>query len=358
MKLTYELTEEALQDMIHLSQGVFHPLKGFMTSADYNGVVNLMRLKNGQIWSVPITLDVDEYIFNKAKQSDRLYLNFGAEEVGCVDVEDCFQVDAARDANSVFGTADSNHPGAAREIRRSKYRIGGKSRVTSKKVIEDALNPEKTRDIFSRRGWKTIAAFHTRNPVHRAHEHLQRTALELCDGLFINPFLGWKKAGDFTDEAIMLGYQALIDSYYPKERVYLEGFKSSMRYAGPREAIFHALIRKNLGCTHIIVGRDHAGVGEYYGKYEAQELCRTTAAKTNLGIEFLLLKEPYFCAKCNQIVSEKNCGHGEEYKISISGTEIRRKLINSERPDERFLRPEVADALIAIGNKKFIEYKK
>ena len=358
MKLSIDLTEESFQDVVHLSQGVFHPLKGFMSSADYKRVVSDMKLVSGDVWTIPVTLEVNRETFARAQQSDRAYFAFAGKEVGFIEIEDCFQTNPQDETKHVFGTSDSKHPGAAKELHRSIFRIGGKIVVTDSTIVNGSLNPEKTRDIFSKKGWKTIAAFHTRNPVHRAHEHLQRTALEICDGLFINPFLGWKKAGDFSDEAIMQGYRALIDNYYPKDRVYLEGFRSSMRYAGPREAIFHAIIRRNLGCTHIIVGRDHAGVGEYYGKYEAQELCRKITAQDNLGINFLLLNEPFFCNRCGEVVSEKNCGHSPKHVVSISGTEIRKKLMRNERPDERFLRPEVADALIALGERKFLGAQK
>lgn len=357
MKLTHSLTEESLQDVIHINQGVYYPLHGFIGSSDYRCVLDNLRLSNGQVWSVPITLDVEKATYNQAKASDRLYLTLEGKEIGFIQIEDCFEVDTRRDAGKVFGTAEASHPGAAKEIGRSACRVGGTVTVTDKGVLKGALNPEKTRKIFADRGWKTVAAFHTRNPVHRAHEHLQRTALEICDGLFINPFLGWKKEGDFTDEAIMRGYRALIDNYYPKDSVYLEGFKSAMRYAGPREAVFHAIIRRNLGCTHMIVGRDHAGVGSYYGKYEAQDLCRKIASQSGLGIEFLLLKEPYYCERCGEVVSEKNCGHDIKYQTGISGTEIRKKLADNQRPDERFLRPEVADAIISLGNAKFIGHK-
>jgi len=218
----------------------------------------------------------------------------------------------------------------------------------------NALSSEKTKKFFKDKGWKTIVGFQTRNPVHRAHEHLQRIGLELCDGLFINPLIGWRKAGDFSEDAVMKAYECMIEKYYPADRVHLAGLRTYMRYAGPREAVFHAIIRKNLGCTHFIIGRDQAGTGEYYGKYEAQDLARKLKENGDLGIELLLLKGPYFCAQCDQIVSEKHCGHGEGSVFPVSGTLIREALIRNERPDERFMRPEIADVLISLGQDKFI----
>ena len=354
MKLTYELNDETLQDLINISTGLFHPLKGFMKSADYRSVVDDMRLSDNSVWTIPITLDIDRDTYSRARTADRIYLTYLTKEIGFIKVEDLYTIKTPEDVVKVFKTDDVNHPVAKKELDKPEYRVGGETAITDPSLLEGSLNPQKTRDIFARNGWKTIASFHTRNPVHRAHEHLQRTALEICDGLLISPFLGWKKPGDFSDEAIIKSYEVLIENYYPKDRVHLEGLRVSMRYAGPREAVFHAIIRRNLGCTHFIVGRDHAGVGTYYGKYEAQELARKLISKGE-GIEVLPLKEPYFCMKCGQVVTEKHCGHNKDYKVSISGTMIREMLRAGKKPDERFLRPEVADALIALKENRFVE---
>ncbi|MFC1921516.1 sulfate adenylyltransferase [Chloroflexota bacterium] len=354
MKLIYQLDEENLQDLINLSTGVFYPLEGFMASHDYRCVVDHMRLDNGSVWSIPLTLDISPDLYRDALHADRLFLMYDGQEAGFIEIDDCYRVNLQEDASKVYKTADINHPAVMKEMSRSEYRVGGKVTLTDKSLLVDSLTPEKTQQIFTDKKWKTVVGFHTRNPVHRAHEHLQRVGLEYCDGLFINPFLGWKKPGDFTDEAIMKAYTVMVETYYPQDKVYLEGIRISMRYAGPREAIFHALIRRNLGCTHFIVGRDHAGVGSYYGKYEAQELAQETMTKENLGIEILPLKEPYFCMKCNQVVSEKNCRHDAEYIIGISGTRIREMLREGKRPDERFMRPEVVDALLELNERKFI----
>ncbi len=351
MKLTYQINNEILEDLINISTGLFHPLEGFMDFRQYRNVVDNMMLDENSVWTLPITFDVDPDTFAKAVPGEKLFLANNKKEVGFIEIVDCYKADIKNDAKKIFGTNDINHPGVKKELDRFEYRIGGRTTITDKSILKNSLDPKKTKEIFAKKKWKTIVAFHTRNPVHRAHEHLQRVGLEFCDGLFIGPFLGWKKAGDFTNQAIMKSYRTLIDKYYPKDRVYLQGLNLPMRYAGPREAIFHAIIRRNLGCTHFIIGRDHAGVGSYYGKYEAQELAETLKKKGKLGIEPLLLKEPYFCKKCSQIVTEKNCGHKEKDIVRISGTKVREIINGGKKPDERFLRPEVADVLRALNNK-------
>ena len=206
-------------------------------------------------------------------------------------------------------------------------------------------------DVFEKKNKKvkSIAGFQTRNAIHRAHEHLQKVALELCDALFINPLTGWKKQGDFTQEAVMSAYDVMFSQFYPKDRVFIQGLETNMRYAGPKEAIFHALLRKNMGCTHFIIGRDHAGVGNYYGVYDAHKLAREIISTNDIGIELLLLNEPYYCLKCQEIVSDKTCSHYNTHRISISGTKIREALISEIIPDERFMRKEISQALIKLG---------
>jgi sulfate adenylyltransferase len=354
VRLTYEINNETLQELINIKKGLYYPLTGFMTSADYYNVLNNLRLSDNSIWTIPITFDVDHDTFSKSMYTDKLHLAYKGREIGYIELSDCFKVDAKSDVMRIFKTKDGNHPGVMRELKRFEYRIGGKITITDNSILEASLDPCKTRDIFKKRGWKTIVGFHTRNPVHRAHEYLHRIGLELCDGLFLNPIVGSRKAGDFSEEAIKASYNSIIENYYSKERVYFDVLNTYMRFAGPREAIFHAIIRRNLGCTHFIIGRDHAGVGNYYGKYEAQELAREMMDKGNLGIELLLIKEPYFCKKCDQIVTEKHCKHKENYIVRISGTKIRAIFNEGKKPDVRYMRPEVADAIIALKDKKFI----
>lgn len=354
MKLYTEINSETLEDLIGLHTGLYHPLEGFMTSLDYENVVGNMRLSDNSVWTLPVTLDVSHGVFRKAIDSERLYLKHKGMDVGFVEIHDCYRINIKNDVKKVFKTGDLNHPGVKKEMSRSPYRIGGKSRVTNRSVLKGALDPVETRKIFNKKGWATVVGFQTRNPVHSAHEYLQRVGLNFCDGLFINPSVGWKKEGDFTEDAIMSAYRCMIDEFYPANRVHIAPLRTCFRYAGPREAIFHAIIRKNLGCTHFIIGRDHAGVGNYYGIYEAHELAKKITGKDDLGITLLLLKEPYFCRRCMQIVTDKHCKHGEKDIEHISGSNIRAMLKNGKMPDERFMRPEVARSITALGDKAFV----
>ena len=355
MLIKYELNEELLQDCINIANGLFHPLNGFMSSLDYHSVVNTMTLNSGEVWTIPIGLDIDYDTYVKAVELKQLPLTFNNKEVGHIEIDDCYIVNTEKDVIKIFGTDDDSHPGVRKEKKRFKYRVGGKVVITNTSILNNSLKPQETKEYFTSQGWKTIAGFQTRNPIHKAHEHLQRVALEVCDALFINPLVGWKKIGDFSEEAVMNGYQTMIDQYYTGLNIYFKPLRTPMRYAGPREAIFHAIIRRNLGCTHFIIGRDHAGVGDYYGKYEAHELAREILTKFNLGIELLLLSEPYYCNKCEQIVSDKTCNHSEEYIQKISGTQIRTMLANGKRPSGIFMRPEVADSIIKLEDNKFIK---
>ncbi len=355
MSINYRISEELLQDCINLGNSLFYPLNGFMNSSDYHNVVDNIRLSSGEVWTIPISLDIDHDTYLNAVDSKQINLIFNDNTVASLDIEDCFIVDSLHDVTNIFGTDDSNHPGVKKELARFKYRVGGKITIIDESILENSLQPKETKKYFEQKNWKTICGFQTRNPIHKAHEHLQRVALDICDALFINPLVGWKKKGDFSEEAVVDGYQTMIDEYYTGLNIYFDTLKTPMRYAGPREAIFHAIIRRNLGCTHFIIGRDHAGVGEYYGKYEAQELARKILANNDLGIELLLLSEPFYCKKCEQIVSDKTCKHSSEYVQKISGTQIRAMLANGKRPSKLFMRPEVADSIIKLKENKFIK---
>ena len=355
MDIKYELNEELLQDCINIANGLFYPLNGFMSSSDYHSVVENMTLSNGQVWTIPIGLDIDHETYMNAVDSKTLNLTYKSKIVAYLEIDDCYIIEIEKDINKIFGTDDTKHPGVKKELLKFKYRVGGKVVVTDESILEDSLKPADTKLYFKNKGWKTIAGFQTRNPVHKAHEHLQRVALEVCDALFINPLVGWKKIGDFSEEAVVNGYQTMIDEYYTGLNVYFDALRTPMRYAGPREAVFHAIIRRNLGCTHFIIGRDHAGVGDYYGKYEAQDLARKIISNYDLGIELLLLSEPYYCKKCSQIVSDKTCNHSDEHIQKISGTQIRAMLAEGKRPSELFMRAEVADSIIKLNENKFIK---
>jgi sulfate adenylyltransferase len=290
----------------------------------------------------------------QAVEQKEMTLTFQNNSIALLEIDDCYIVTPQEDVQKIFGTDNQQHPGVYKELQRSPYRVGGKIVITDTSILQGSLSPQETKEFFLQQGWKTICGFQTRNPIHKAHEHLQRVALDICDGLFINPLVGWKKKGDFSEEAVIVGYKTMIKEYYDGLNIYFNTLKTPMRYAGPKEAIFHALIRKNLGCTHFIIGRDHAGVGEFYGKYEAQELAKKLMAQYDLGIYLLLLSEPFYCQKCSQIVSQKTCNHPQKYIQKISGTQIRAMLSQGKRPSEVFMRTEVADSIIKLKNKKFI----
>jgi sulfate adenylyltransferase len=354
MNLSIELNEELLQDCINIATGLFHPLTGFLSSADYHSVVNNMTLADGSVWTIPISLELEHDAYIQVADLEKLQLNYKSKKIGYLKVDDCYAVDIEKDIFKIYGTNDLKHPGVINELKKGKYRVGGKVNITDQSLLEGNLNPKDTKAYFKSNNWKTIAGFQTRNPIHKAHEYLQRVALEVCDGLFINPLVGWKKIGDFSEEAVVNGYEKMIEEYYPGLNIYFNTLKTPMRYAGPKEAIFHAIIRRNLGCTHFIIGRDHAGVGNYYGKYEAHELAREIIKKNNIGIELLLFSEPFYCHKCGQIVSDSTCHHDAEYVEKISGTIIRSMLDSNKRPSELYMRPEIADSIIELRENKFI----
>lgn len=344
--MTVTINEETLQDIINIETGLLAPLTGFMGEADFRGVVDHCRLADGQVFPLPITLDVPSGQFEQLRPGDMLTLDYAGKSVAELDVESKFAM-TDEDISTVFRTSEGAHPGVRKERERSACRVGGPVRLTDRTLLADALKPEDTRRVFMEKGWKTVVGFQTRNPIHKAHEHIQRIGLEVCDGLFINPIVGWKKTGDFTQEAVMAAYRRMIEEFYPQGRVHIAGLKTQMRYAGPREAVFHAIIRRNLGCTHFIIGRDHAGVGGYYGAYDAHALAREL--EPELGIQLLLTREPYFCKKCGQIVTDKHCAHYETDRVEISGTIIRKYISDGYIPDEIMLRREIFDAILGCG---------
>lgn len=343
-----QLAPETLQDLIYLSNGVFAPLDSFMDEETYHSVVDHMRLPDGAPWTIPITLDAPEDLCRRAAADGLLEIFQDGRRIAHLTGCTAFPVNE-REIEAVFQTLVPSHPGVAKERLRHPFRVGGKVHIDDPAILDGALSPEETKAAFAKKGFRTVVGFQTRNPIHRAHEYLQRTALEVCDGLFINPIVGWKKTGDFTQEAVMAAYHKMTGSFFPKERVHLAGLKTQMRYAGPREAVFHAIVRRNLGCTHFIIGRDHAGVGGFYGAYEAHDLARTIQEKADLGIELFLFREPFYCGACGQVVTDKTCAHGPEDRLPISGTEIRRQLSTGGAPDGRMMRGEIADAIINLG---------
>lgn len=342
------INEETLQDVINIETGLLAPLTGFMGKEDFRNVVDNYCLADGNVFTIPVTLDVPENTYRETKPGDTLALTFQGKAVAELEVKSLFEV-TPEDISKVFLTDETAHPGVKKELERFPYRVGGPVHLTDKSYLEGALRPENTKKVFADHGWKTVAGFQTRNPVHKAHEHLQRAALELCDGLFINPITGWKKKGDFTEEAVMAAYHAMSQQFYPKDRVHIAGLKTQMRYAGPREAVFHAIIRRNLGCTHFIIGRDHAGVGGYYGAYDAHKLAHKLASEHDLGIQLLLMREPYYCKICGQVVTDKHCAHYDTGRVEISGTIIRGYISQGYIPDELMMRKEIFEAILACG---------
>lgn len=350
--MTYEVNEETLQDIINIETKLFYPLTGFMDSKDYNSVVNEMQLSTKEVWTIPITLDVNKETFTNAINKEVLTLTFKNKPIATLFIEDLFKI-KEQDIKKIFQTDDINHPGVKKEKSRFPFRIGGKIEVIDKEILKNSLMPKDTKKLFKQKGWNTIVGFQTRNVIHKAHEYLQRVGLEFCDALFINPLVGWKKSGDFSEQAVEKGYKKMIEIYYENLNVHFQTLKTQMRYAGPKEAIFHAIIRRNLGCTHFIIGRDHAGVGNYYGKYEAHSLARKILKTNSLGIELLLLKEPYYCNICKQMVSENCCAHKDI--IRISGTKIRKKFLNNETPSSIFMREEVSKEILNLKEEMFIK---
>lgn len=379
MSLHVEINEETLQDIINMETGLLYPLDGFMKERDFRSVIDHYTMANGEVFTIPVTLDVPKAIYDKLPVRESsgggrvdaespgdkyayvlpandetqccrtLDLLFQGEAMASIDVEDKYEMTDA-DIEKVFGTLEDTHPGVKKEHERSPYRVGGKTKLLKRELLDGALKPEETKRIFKEKGWKTVVGFQTRNPIHKAHEHIQRLGLEVCDGLFINPITGWKKKGDFTEEAVLAAYEAMIKEFYPSDKVYMAGLKTRMRYAGPREAVFHAIIRRNLGCTHFIIGRDHAGVGGYYGAYDAHALARKLKAEHDLGIELLLTREPYYCTKCKQIVTDNTCGHYKTNRVEISGTIIRKYIGDGRIPDEIMMRQEIFDAILKCEN--------
>jgi len=346
---TLALTKNQYLEFEKIAIGAFHPLEGFMTEKEFTSVVNDMRLPNGQVFPLPVVLDIDEGDAERFSKCSEITLSFEGKTVGAVYPESIFTCDKSAVAQKVYGTVDMAHPGVAHFSHMKSHFVGGKVRLDRRinfEFSEFEMTPDETRALFRKNGWQTIVGFQTRNVPHRAHEYLQRVALEHVDGLFVQPLIGHKKAGDYTPQSIMASYKTLIDQFFPNDRVALGILTTSMRYAGPREALFHAIIRRNYGCTHFIVGRDHAGVGSYYRKYEAHELTRRF--DDELGIRVMRLHGPYHCAACDGIVTEQTCPHERDdpsQVTHISGTDMRAMLSGGRVPEGHLMRQKIIDSI-------------
>ncbi len=343
-----EISYETAITIMDMKNGILSPMTGFHGTADINSILSNQRLENGLPWSIPILLAPQDSSVVRVREGDTILLKHKDRIVAELDVSEIYPLDKERVSKGVFDTLSDEHPGVLKIRNMGNKGIAGKLNKAANVDIpfkEITRFPSETREIFNGKGWKSVSAFQTRNVPHRGHEEIQRLALRNTDGLFINPVIGKKKVGDYTDEAILRSYGALIKAYYPQERVIMTPLHYEMMYAGPREAVMHAIMRKNYGCSHFIVGRDHAGVGDFYGPYDAQNNLKNFE---DLGIEVIPFQETFYCRKCEQLVTDRECTHSPSEQEHFSGTQIRKLITSKGTPPRQLMRGEVFDEIVSI----------
>ncbi len=341
-----EVSRDAAIDCENIARGVFSPLRGFLGSEDYADVLNHMRLSSDLPWTIPIILDVEKAVAESLSPGEEVILTLSGRPLALMELGEVFALNRELHSESVYGTEELDHPGVAKTYSRGDFLLGGDVWLLDSPgspFPDYHLTPVETRVLFKEKGWRTVVGFQTRNIPHLGHEYLQKTALSFTDGLLINPVIGKKKTGDFKDEVIIKTYEALMEHYYLRQRAVLVTLQFEMRYAGPREAIFHAIVRKNYGCTHFIIGRDHAGVGSYYPPYAAQEIFEEFP---DLGIAPLFFTSFFHCTRCGGVANDKTCPHSDGERLSFSGTRIREMLARGESPPSQIMRPEIAEIVL------------
>jgi sulfate adenylyltransferase len=346
-----EVSNDLRNDIENIADGIFSPLEGFIGHDDFQSIIKFGRLKNDLAWTIPIVLDVDEQTARKMKDAKEVAMAIGTDHFGVLQVEEVYSFNRLATAKSIYQTDDPRHPGVTKMLHMKEWLIAGKIEIIKRfsdfQLRKHRMNPCETRVEIQRRRWKTVVGFQTRNIPHIAHEMLQKAALNIYDGLFVNPLIGKKKKGDFKDELILKAYEILMENYYPKNRAMFVTLHTEMRYAGPKEAIHHAIMRKNFGCSHFIVGRDHAGIEDYYRPFAAQEIFTDYP---DLGIQPIFFPAFYYCKKCLSYANERTCPHGLEFREELSGTKMRKMVVSGEIPAENLIRPEIAKLIMSFND--------